>query len=85
MFVEGKVSGQPVRMRFNSGNPLPTCGACNKLIDRPRSSGCNFKTRVQLLFSYFDTEYYIYETKSGYSVVYCSKTCRNEHNHRFNK
>jgi len=85
MFLEGKVSAQPIHMRFNSGNPQPLCDNCRTLVEKPKKVGCNFKTRMQLLFSYFDTPYFIYESKSGYSVIYCSKECRDQHNHRFNK
>jgi hypothetical protein len=85
MFVEGKLSGQPVKMRFNSGDPKPTCAACNVLLDRPEHTQIKLKERLQALFSYFDKEYFIFETKSGYSVVYCSKECRDQHNHRFVK
>lgn len=85
MVFDGKVVGQPTKFRFNSGNPLPTCSKCNKLIDKPTTIGINMKSRMQLVFSYLDTKYYIYESKSGFSIVYCSEYCRNKHNHRFVK
>lgn len=36
-------------------------------------------------FSYIGTSNFIYESKSGTAVVYCSEYCRNKHNHRFGK
>lgn len=85
MFAEGKISAQPVRLRFNSGDPKPTCACCSTLVDKPKSVGIVLKTRKQLLFSYLDTEHFIFECKSGFAIIYCNKECRDAHNHRFNK
>jgi hypothetical protein len=100
MVIEGKISGQPYRRRFNSGDPKPTCAKCNRLISNPVQTTISpskpyynlidgkleFKRQCnQIAYSYMTTTYYIYESKSGWSVIYCSKKCRDKHNHRFNK
>ena len=90
MLFEGKLSGQPPRLRFNSGHPKPTCECCISLIDIPIRNGITITggdgiKKTMLTYNYFGTKMFIYEAKSGFSVVYCSKECRNKHNHRFNK
>jgi phage FluMu protein Com len=86
MVLDGKISGQSPRYRYNSGYPLPTCAKCNKLVDKPTSLAIDMKCgRFQLTFHYVDKEHFIYEAKSGFAVVYCSKYCRDKHNHRYFK
>lgn len=89
MVLEGKFSGQTPRFRFNSGNPMPLCGCCESLIDRPKSLemtilGRDGIERKTITYNYIGTKHFIYESKSGFAVAYCNKECRDKHNHRFN-
>lgn len=93
MNLEGKLSGQPLfEKKIIEGEKFAVCSCCNGLMELPkkvfisvRREGLLGKTeleRNQYGLSYFDTKYFIYESKSGYSALYCSKMCR-KHNHRF--
>ena len=60
------------------------CGCCGKKMEDPDD------VFIKLSGSYYDCKmynpqspYFIYETKRGNSVVYCSDECRKKHNHRF--
>lgn len=82
--IDGKIANQAPRNRFNSGNPKPTCEKCCKLIDVPEAAVLKTKTDEHyFVFHYIRKDHFIYETKSGHAVVYCSEYCRNKHNHRF--
>ena len=90
MVFEGKLSGQSPKFRFNSGDPKPTCECCVTLVEKPKRNGMIFVgrdgiERKTLTYNYIGTKMFIYEAKSGKAVVYCSKECRDKHNHRFNK
>jgi len=82
--LEGKLANQDAK--FYSSDKVQ-CGRCNKEIDAPNKLIVNSKETSQLFFckSYIGTPHYIYETKGGSAVVYCSEYCRNRHNHRFSK
>lgn len=78
--LDGKVSGQFCRI-YKGG---VQCSCCSFLIKFPSCRGFNVGIYYQPNFHYIGTPYYIYESKSGYSSVYCSDKCRRKHNHRFN-
>lgn len=82
---DGKISNQgPYFVGFTG---KARCSKCNKLINPPtrlKLAHTELK-RFFFCYTYIQTSYYIYETKSGTSVVYCSDYCRKKHNHRFNK
>jgi hypothetical protein len=92
---EGKIANQSPYYTLNSGNPRPKCIKCSKLIDKPLELKIStFESAEQrhtigykdfAAFHYIDKKFFIYETKGGNAVVYCSVYCRNKHNHRFNK
>ena len=88
MITEGKIANQYPEMRFNSGHPMPTCSKCNKLIPKPAQQTLfiydEFNQKHNFnIFHYINKIYFIYESKRGSAVVYCSEYCRNKHNHRF--
>lgn len=77
--LEGKIANQdPTHIN---------CEKCFVPIEAPVAITVNSKSTSQMFFckSYIGTQYYIYETKGGAAVVYCSEYCRNKHNHRFSK
>ena len=87
---DGKIVNQkPKRLKLNPDYMIEQalCEKCSTLVTTPA------KVHVVSLrgdvvfeaFSYAGTKPYIYETKSGNAVVYCSEYCRNKHNHRFKK
>lgn len=65
------------------------CGKCGKRLPEPESVVVGNKnmnsTMAWICRTYLGTKYYVYETKNGYGICYCSKYCRNKHNHRFRK
>ena len=82
-----KIANQPVRFRFNSGNPVPLCSRCNTIIDRPfRSTIFNSSmrtakhTKMYYIHHYVGTPYFIIESKSGFASTYCSEYCMKKHN-----
>jgi hypothetical protein len=91
--IEGKIANQAPKIRLNSGYPKPVCEKCQKLIDNPTTIYINVTIekgdpdlrKAFFCYSYLETPNWIYESKSGSAVVYCSKYCRDKHNHRFNK
>jgi hypothetical protein len=81
---DGKVVNQhPKRRGFASQHTL--CEKCNKLIPAPELNMFDTGSFVFEVRHYLNTNYFIYETKCGRAVSYCSEYCRNKHNHRFNK
>lgn len=87
---DGKVSNQPIR-RNMSGKLI--CACCKTLIEKPKIGTNKVEVPLEdrtvlfhyLSYNYIGTPYFIYESNSGQSVVYCSDYCRKKHNHRFNK
>ncbi len=90
MKIEFKIANQIPRLRFNSGDPKPTCGKCDTLVDRPFQSGIRVRDKNNILhfftiYTYITKPYFILDTKSGYSVVYCSDYCMKKHNAKFTR
>lgn len=90
MKIEFKIANQAPRLRFNSGDPKPTCGKCNTLLNRPLSQIMYALDNKYLkhqfsTFNYLATPHFILDTKSGYSIVYCSEYCMKKHNAKFRK
>jgi len=79
--IDGKVSNQCVLTHFSK----PRCSKCNKTILAPSYTTMEANNRVFSISHYIGTAHFIYETKSGRSVLYCSDYCRKKHNHRFRK
>lgn len=80
--LEGKIANQIPNIKFD--NSL-SCEKCKKIIDKPVTSALYVGKYKFNTYSYIGTDQYIYETKSGRSVVYCSKYCMKRHNHRNRK
>ena len=84
--LEGKISNQFVRQNFSGSLK---CEKCQKLIPEPNTVPMRFKVEEQEFYytgyTYLQTPFYIYESNSGRSVVYCSDYCVKKHNHRFQK
>lgn len=81
---DGKIANQCPKIRnYTSAKTL--CEKCNKTMEAPYRSFLQIDHTTFLTFNYIDTPHYIYETKSGIAIVYCSKYCRDRHNHRFVK
>jgi len=81
--LEGKVSNQYIRQNM-SGKQV--CAKCSTLVDKPEQARLFVSEHQEYyIFHYLEKEHYIYESKSGKSVVYCSDYCRRKHNHRFKK
>lgn len=79
---DGKVSNQtPECENFNT--PKTACGKCGTLLEFPERHFVKIGTETYATFSYLNTPFFIYETKRGKAVVYCSGYCRKKHNHRF--
>lgn len=82
--IDGKIANQETQLRLSGKIP---CSKCNKLLPIPNRVEINSHATKQVFScsSYIGTQYFIYESKSGTAVVYCSQYCRDRHNHRFNK
>lgn len=80
--IDGKIANQCPRL-VNYTSAKSKCAKCSKLIEAPSVSVVNFNNKAYTIRDYLDTCNFIYETKSGIAVVYCSEYCRNKHNHRF--
>jgi hypothetical protein len=84
--IDGKLANQTPFIKMSG---KVNCAKCNKLIPAPRYSvllkhidGVKFEYIIR---DYIGQEYFIYESKSGTAVVYCSEYCKKKHNHRFKK
>jgi hypothetical protein len=81
--IEGKIANQAPRYTHKSKT---RCEHCRKEIDHPEQRVIRLNIKLAYyVCHYINTPHYIYETKSGRAVTYCSKYCRNRHNHRFQK
>lgn len=85
--IEGKIAN---RFRPTSGRfEFTSCGKCNKQLPAPKLSIVSDKMsepdHVLTCVNYIGTEHFVYETKGGKTIEYCSKYCRNKHNHRFTR
>jgi hypothetical protein len=82
MILDGKIAGQ----HYKGGvSGKVRCGKCYRLIDRPETDSIEYDGNVQIVRHYLSLPYFIYETKLGFSICYCSDKCRRKHNHRFNQ
>jgi len=82
--IDGKIANQSTALRLSG---KVSCSKCGKGIKAPQLAVVDSSSTDQFFncASYIGTPYYIYESKSGTAVVYCSEYCRNKHNHRFSK
>lgn len=81
---DGKISNQcPILLNYSSAKTM--CSKCSRIIEAPSVSIVEFNKKNYIVRDYLKNSHFIYETKSGISVVYCSQYCRNKHNHRFIK
>jgi hypothetical protein len=82
--IDGKLANQTPGIKL-SGSVV--CDKCSKRINPPKIISIKEENLKQVFScaSYIGTEHYIYESKSGTAAIYCSKYCRNKHNHRFSK
>jgi hypothetical protein len=82
--LDGKIANQTPEIKLSG---VVTCAKCCTRFDPPEKVIITEKSLKQEFScaSYIGTEHYIYEAKRGIAVVYCSKYCRNKHNHRFIK
>jgi hypothetical protein len=82
--LDGKIANQEPPIRLSGKIP---CAKCNKLLPMPDKVVVSSFTTKQVYncASYIGTDYFIYESKGGTAVVYCSEYCKNKHNHRFAK
>ena len=81
---DGKIANQsPKLLNYTSAKCL--CEKCGKLLEAPKFLDILLGLKSFTVRTYVGTEHFIYETKSGTAVTYCSKYCRNKHNHRFQK
>lgn len=81
---EGKIANQcPSITNYTSAKTQ--CEKCSKVIDAPFRSLVKINDKDYLTFDYIGKPHFIYETKGGISVTYCSDYCKRKHNHRFAK
>lgn len=82
--LDGKLANQSTALRLSG---KVSCAKCCKSIKAPELAVVDSSSTDQFFncASYIGTDHFIYETKSGTAVVYCSEYCRNKHNHRFSK
>ena len=81
--IEGKLSNQFPKHRYNSGNPTVICECCKTVFESPEQTVIRIEGALVQMFSYINSTRFIYESNSGSAVVYCSDYCRRKHNHRF--
>jgi hypothetical protein len=82
--IDGKIANQTPDVKLSG---IVRCGKCCKNVPAPdmvRIVGSE-TDQVFICASYIGKSPYIYETRVGIAVVYCSKYCRDKHNHRFSK
>lgn len=82
--LDGKIANQTPDVKLSGKT---SCAKCFKKIAPPERVEVvsNSTSQVFVCASYIGKEHFIYESKSGTAVVYCSEYCRDKHNHRFNK
>jgi hypothetical protein len=81
---DGKVVNQHPRRRGFAAQ-YTICEKCCKLIPAPEMKMVKLGKNNFFTYNYLNTQYFIYESKGGCAVSYCSEYCRNKHNHRFNR
>lgn len=90
--IEGKLANLFPRRTING---TVVCGKCTKNFEAPKQVSLSFVSGTTVngvnlytgytLYSYLQTSRFIYESKSGRAVCYCSEYCARKHNHRFTK
>lgn len=81
---EGKLVNQtPKRIHLITDKVL--CEKCRVEMPTPKKEIIALNKALFYVYHYKNTNYFIYETRGKYSVVYCSEYCRNKHNHRFSR
>ena len=84
--IEGKIANQSPSRTIRGE---VKCSKCSKLVDIPEYGALKIekdsKEEHLIVYSYLHKQQFIYETRKGRAVVYCSKYCRDKHNHRFQK
>lgn len=80
--IDGKVANQSPSVKMDN---TVRCEKCSKIFSAPLRSTMLTPPRGYIIRHYVHTSFFIYETKSGVAVVYCSDYCRKKHNHRFTK
>jgi hypothetical protein len=80
--IDGKVVNQYANVKIDN---TVRCEKCSKIFSAPLTTTMLAPPRGYIIKHYIHLPYYIYETKSGIAVVYCSDYCRKKHNHRFTK
>lgn len=84
--LEGKISNQEVKkISTLEGEQKTICSKCSKILDLPNFEYIKLDNRYFKILHYLNLPYFIYESKSGKSSVYCSNYCKEKHNHRFKK
>lgn len=84
MSVEGKIANRTMIKRPKTdGKTL--CERCETLIDQPTDTTFSDNGTTLYLKSYIGTDKFVYESRSGNAICYCSKYCARKHNHRFTK
>lgn len=87
--IEGKISNQAPRRKMGGH----TCGNCCRIHPAPEITTIKGVEATFNIYHYMvnvetknpNYDCYIYETKCGTAVTYCSDRCRRLHNHRFKK
>jgi hypothetical protein len=81
--IDGKIANQSPDIKLSGKT---TCSKCRKITPPPQKVVIESTQTMQFFIcaSYIGTDNFIYETKSGTAVVYCSEYCKRKHNHRFN-
>jgi len=84
--IEGKLANRS-DVKGMKGSALHVrCEKCNVIMHKPETILIgNKKIGFFVCQSYLSEKNYVYESKSGYAVCYCSKYCAKKHNHRFKK
>lgn len=81
---DGKIVNQcPKQVNLTSRKTV--CEKCRKILNFPEEKSITFSENSYVTYNYLNTDHYIYETKIGRSVAYCSNYCKQKHNHRFKK
>lgn len=84
--LDGKIANQLIPRRFGSNRTACACSCCQKLIPGPRGITVQHSTDYYSCYMYDpQSQYFIYESKSGIAACYCSDRCRRKHNHRFRR
>lgn len=77
--IDGKISNQSPRTKI--GKVL--CAKCSKIISHPDYATLSLASEGGAYFirHYIGTPHFIFDTKSGKAVTYCSAYCKDKHRH----